>query len=196
MQGINRLDSFLQDIIKDKSKELLIEIILVKVHAKAKDVYGPLARVGSYVEGINSSRNKTADVNIGEFLICTEQTVLLLGQVINFLSWHWRYKVLCSLMSNSDLESLLKERSGKMGDKYHVYSKDFGRFNNEIYKTRNQTMAILKPSMPVHQMSQCTKEWWGERNRTNFWTQSMFPCLENPKFHAFLPIQTLHKSTQ
>ena len=86
IQGINRLDSFLQDIIKDKSKELLIEIILVKVHAKAKDVYGPLARVGSYVEGINSSRNKTVDVNIGEFLICTEQTVLLLGQVIIFLS--------------------------------------------------------------------------------------------------------------
>ena len=85
IQGINRLDSFLRDIIKDKWKELLVEIILVKVHAKAKDVYGPLARIGSYLEGINSSRNKTVDVNIGEFFICTQQTVLLLGQVSNFL---------------------------------------------------------------------------------------------------------------
>ena len=56
------------------------------MHAKAKDVYGPWVRIGSYLEGINRSRNKTVDVNIGEFLICTQQTVLLLVQVINFLS--------------------------------------------------------------------------------------------------------------
>ena len=72
--------------MKDNSKELLIEIISVKVHAKAKDVNGHLVRIGSYLEGINRSRNKTVDVNIGEILICTQQTVLLLGQVINFLS--------------------------------------------------------------------------------------------------------------
>ena len=71
MQGISRLDSFFRDIIKDKSKELLVEIILVKLHAKAKDVNGRLVRIGSYLERINRSRNKTVDVNIGEFLICT-----------------------------------------------------------------------------------------------------------------------------
>ena len=43
-----------------------------------RDVYGPLARMWSYLEEINSSRDKTVVVDIDTLLTCTQQTVLLL----------------------------------------------------------------------------------------------------------------------
>ena len=52
IQGINQLDSFMRDILKDKDKELLIKSILEKVHQRTRYAYGPLAGMWSYLEEI------------------------------------------------------------------------------------------------------------------------------------------------
>ena len=71
IQGINRLDSFMRDILKYKAKESLIESICEKVRQKTRDVYGPVSRMRSYLEEINSSRDETVHVDIDIFLTCT-----------------------------------------------------------------------------------------------------------------------------
>lgn len=51
------------DILKDKDKDLLIESILEKLTQRRRDVYGPSARMWSYLEGINSSRDKIVNAD-------------------------------------------------------------------------------------------------------------------------------------
>ena len=62
-------------------------------------MYGPVAKMRSYLEKIKSSRDETVDVDIDTFLTCIQQTVLFLGQAINSLLHHRRYNALSSCMT-------------------------------------------------------------------------------------------------
>lgn len=81
-----------------------------------KVVYGPLTRIWSYLEEVNSSRDETVDVDIETLLTCTQQSVLLLAQAMNSLLYDRRYNALSYSMPYSDLKILLKEKSSTMGD--------------------------------------------------------------------------------
>ena len=67
------------------------ENILEKLPQRTKVVYGPLARIWSYLEEDNSSGDETVDVDIDTLLTCTQQSVLLLAQAMNSLLYDRRY---------------------------------------------------------------------------------------------------------
>ena len=85
---------------------------------------GTLDRMRSYLEEVNSSRDKTVYVGIDILLTYTQQTVLLLGQTITSLLYHCRHNPLFSCMPYNDLKSLLKERSGTMGNEGDLVGKE------------------------------------------------------------------------
>ena len=72
IEGVNRLDNFMRDILKDKkrSNELIVENVLEKVHSKTRDVYGLLAKMWSDLEDINSSRDGSINVDNDTLLTC------------------------------------------------------------------------------------------------------------------------------
>ena len=92
----------MRDNLNGKGKELLMQDILEKVRHRTRDVYGPLARMWSYLEEINSSRDKTVDVDIDTLSTCTRKAVLLLGQTINSLLYHHR----CQLIDTEEIPKI------------------------------------------------------------------------------------------
>ena len=92
----------MRDNLKGKGKELLMQDILEKVRHRTRGVYGPLARMWSYLEEINSSRDKTVDVDIDTLSTCTRKAVLLLGQTINSLLYHHR----CQLIDTEEIPKI------------------------------------------------------------------------------------------
>ena len=51
------------DILKEKNKNVLIESIVEKLTQRRRDLYRPLARIWSYLKGINTSRDKIVDID-------------------------------------------------------------------------------------------------------------------------------------
>ena len=90
---VHRLDSFMKEILKEKRKrtDLSMESVLEKIQAKTREVYGPLARVWSYLEDLNESRDTSVEVDINSLLDCTQKTVLLLSQAINSIVYQRRF---------------------------------------------------------------------------------------------------------
>ena len=121
IEEVDRLDDFIRDILqcKKRSNELLVE----KVHSKNRDIYGSLNKIWSYLEDINGWKDDTINVDINTLLICTQQTVSLLGQTIKSILCYRRYNTSFSAMSYSDSKMVLNDQSNEMSDEGYPFGK-------------------------------------------------------------------------
>jgi len=70
---------------------------------------GPLSRVWAELEKAVNSKKNDVGIDAEGMLKMTHQTVLLLGQTLNTLSFHCRYNVLNVLLeSATETKSMLK----------------------------------------------------------------------------------------
>ena len=121
IEEVDCLDDFIRDILqcKKRSNELLVE----KVHSKNRDIYGSLNKIWSYLEDINGLKDDTINVDINTLLICTQQTVLLLGQTIKSILCYRRYNAFFSVMSYSDSKMVLNDQSNEMSEEGYPFGK-------------------------------------------------------------------------
>ena len=121
IEEVDRLDDFIRDVLqcKKRSNELLVE----KVHSKNRDIYGSLNKIWSYLEDINGWKDDTINVDINTLLICTQQTVSLLGQTIKSILCYRRYNASFSAMSYSDSKMVLNDQSNEMSDEGYPFGK-------------------------------------------------------------------------
>ena len=147
---VHRLDSFMKEILKEKRKrtELSMESVLEKLQAKTREVYGPLARVWSYLEDLNESRDTSVEVDINSLLDCTQKTVLLLlSQAINSILYQRRFNTLSAILPYSESKQIIREKADIMGRNGDLFGKEFNDHLSEMRKAKNQTIAIYsKPS--------------------------------------------------
>ena len=121
IEEVARLDDFIRDVLqcKKRSNELLVE----NVHSKNRDIYGSLNKIWSYLEDINGWKDDTINVDINTLLICTQQTVLLLGQAIKSILCYRRYNAFFSVMSYSDSKMVLNDQSNEMSEEGYPFGK-------------------------------------------------------------------------
>ena len=113
------MDEFLKGIMKDKKKsnEILLYSILEKVQKNTRDIFGPLARMWDYLENVvkkPSDEGESVSVNLEGLLSYTKQTVLVLGQALNTVSYHRKYNALSVLMS----PNLLGKKDTLLGNQF------------------------------------------------------------------------------
>ena len=121
IEEVARLDDFIRDVLqcKKRSNELLVE----NVHSKNRDIYGSLNKIWSYLEDINGLKDDTINVDINTLLICTQQTVSLLGQTIKSILCYRRCNAFFSVMSYSDSKMVLNDQSNEMSDEGYPFGK-------------------------------------------------------------------------
>jgi len=109
--SVKKLDEFIREIMKEKRKnsEIAFEGVLEKAQQKAHSIMGPLSRVWVELEKAVNSKKNDVGIDAEGMLKMTHQTVLLLGQTLNTLSFHCRYNVLNVLLeSATETKSMLK----------------------------------------------------------------------------------------
>ena len=91
--------SSLRDILKEKRKtnKQNIENVLEKLQGKTVDAMGPLLKFWNILEGAKGVEEYAAQISIKDLLHYVEQTVLLLGQSSNPITYHRRLNVLRSV---------------------------------------------------------------------------------------------------
>ena len=114
LDNVKKLDDFLRDILKEKRKtnEQNIENVLEKLQRKTVDVMGPLSKLWNILEGAKGAEEDAVQISINDLLHYVEQTVLLLGQSSNAITYHRRLNVLGSVMNSQyQVKSMLKEKA-------------------------------------------------------------------------------------
>ena len=114
LDNVKKLDDFLRDILKEKHKtnEQNIENVLEKLQRKTVDVMGPLSKLWNILEGAKGAEEDALQISINDLLHYVEQTVLLLGQSSNAITYHRRLNVLGSVMNSQyQVKSMLKEKA-------------------------------------------------------------------------------------
>ena len=95
---VKTLDDFAKDILKDKKKQkdLDFDKVLEKSQGRNRSVTGPLSKIWTAVESARLSQEDSVEVDLKEIQEFVEQTVLLLGQASNSISYY-RFYILLAL---------------------------------------------------------------------------------------------------
>ena len=90
------MDEFLKDLLKKKNKNnsLVIDEVLGKIHKKVLSVMSPISK--KWLKSKNSKKSSTLSF---EILSLEKQTICLLNQTGNTISYHRRYNILLSMCS-------------------------------------------------------------------------------------------------
>ena len=110
-QENGRIFKFLKDLLKEKNKNnsLAIDEILGKIQKRALSVMGPLFKVWLKLE--NAKKSDAPPLSLDKTLSLLEQTIYLLGQASNSISYHWRYNILSSVCSPQEAKNMLKNKA-------------------------------------------------------------------------------------
>ena len=144
---VKKLDDFLKDLLIEKQKNFgkQWDHVLEKIQRKTTDVMGPLSKVWSILEDAKNSKNDEVTVSIKDLLQYVEQTVLLLGQSVNSMTYHRRYNILLNIMNSpSDVKTMLREKATLL-EKHDkdLFGKKFRNHITETVKSRNKTREVL-----------------------------------------------------
>ena len=96
------LDDFLKDILKDKKmqKDLNFDKVLEKIQGRNRSVMGSLSKIWTAVNSARLSKEDLLEVDLKEVQEFVEQTVLLLGQASNSISYYRRFYMLLALTNS------------------------------------------------------------------------------------------------
>ena len=88
LNQVKKMDEFLRDLLKEKNKNnsLAINEILGKIQKRTLSVMGPLSKVWLKLE--NAKKSDAPPLSLDEILSLLEQTICLLGQTSNSISYH------------------------------------------------------------------------------------------------------------
>ena len=90
LDNVRKLDNFLRDILKEKRKtnEQNFKKVLEKLQRKTVDVTGPLSKLWNILEGAKRAEEDAVQISINDLTYYFDQTVLLLGQSSNAITYH------------------------------------------------------------------------------------------------------------
>ena len=94
------LDDFLRGVLEENHKYLQMQEdkLLQKMQQKVLYVLGPLSKIWQKIEDSTQCKTDRVDTDLGEFEELTEQSIMMLGQVFNNITYHSRLSVLNVLM--------------------------------------------------------------------------------------------------
>ena len=144
---VKTLDDFVKGILKDKKKQKDVDfdIVLEKAQGRNRSVMGPLLKIWTAVESARLSQKDSVEVDLKEIQEFVEQTVLLLGQALNSISYYRIFDMLLAL-TNSPPQSkqMLREDSEllQMNNK-NLFGKKFRENIWDTSKSKKQTLKML-----------------------------------------------------
>lgn len=150
---VKKLDDFVRGIIKDshhsKSSHDLVEgdNVLEKIQSRVRDVMGPLSRLWSMIEKATKSEKQEVNLSIDDLQELVEQTVVMVGQCSNTITYHRRFAVLKNLMGIQQAKETLREKASLLQkhDK-QLLGEKFRSHIVEVTKSKNTTMEAFSKS--------------------------------------------------
>ena len=110
LNQVKKIDESLRDLLMEKNKtnSVAVDEILGKIQKKTLSVMGPLSKVWLKLE--NARKSDAPPLPLEEILSLLEQTICLLGQTSNSISYHGMYNILSSVCSPQEAKNMIKNK--------------------------------------------------------------------------------------
>ena len=142
-----KLDEFVRDILKDKHKprDLDLDITFEKVQTRNINVMGPLSKLYWMLKKASSSEEEEVSLDLDQIKEYVEQSICLLGQSTNALTYQRRFHILTALnCSPQQAKEMLREKSDlfQQEDK-SLFGKKFNEHLISSAKSKKQTIELF-----------------------------------------------------
>ena len=126
VKGTQKLDEYIKELLSDSKKlsTLNQEKALKGTQEKVASILGPLTRLWSIMEAEREALADDDEATSGHMEMATlfEQSILLIGQAFNAITYHRRLNILNTIIDNSiKVKEILKERSVDLDDMENPY---------------------------------------------------------------------------
>ena len=144
-----KMDEFFKDMLEERKmkSQLAWDQILEKLQHKTVNVYGPLSKVWLTLEDALASDVQQPVIDLEELAKLVEQTILLLGQSFNAVTYHRRLSALTGIMAdNKKAKSTLKDQAKLLEEgEDSLFGKQFRKQIIETAKTRKESKDVYQP---------------------------------------------------
>ena len=86
--------------------------LLQKMQQKLLNVLGPLSKIWQKIKDSTQCKTDRVEIDLCQFKELTEQSIIMLGQVFNNVTYNRRLSVLNALMKEQKPKQMLKEKAG------------------------------------------------------------------------------------
>ena len=156
LDPVKKLDDFARGILKKKCNQVDLDLgcVFEKIQTKTRNVMGPLSRLWTMVEEAGRSKEDQVPISLDLIKEHIEQTILLLGQASNSISYQRRYSILLGIVgSPPKIKEMLREEAVLL-QKHdtELFGKKFREHITETSKAKKQTLEVFggqqKKQMP------------------------------------------------
>ena len=141
------LDDFLRGVLEENHKYLQMQEdkLLQKMQQKVLNVLGPLSKIWQKIEDSTQCKTDRVEIDLGEFKELTEQSIMMLGQVFNNITYNRRLSVLNALMKGCKSKQMLKEKASIFSESHkELFGQNFREDWCTNLKTKQKYQEVLR----------------------------------------------------
>ena len=147
-----KMDDFFRELLDERRRksELSLDSVLEKIQQKTVNVFGPLSKVWLAVENALASKDNQPQISLEDMAQQVEQTILLLGQTFNALTYQRRLSALSAVMlDHKKAQATLKEQSHLLEDSGAcLFGKSFRKHVVDTAKAKKESKEVYGNRRP------------------------------------------------
>ena len=149
IQGPKKLDDLFKELLEEKKKktELFWDSNLERIQQKTLHVFGPLSKVWMTIEEANDAESTKVEIPLEDLTTSLEQSVMLLGQAINSMTYKRRCNALSAVMSDTrKIKSTVKEQAALFASNKddNLFGKPFRKHVMDTFKAKKESSEVYK----------------------------------------------------
>ena len=119
--------------------------LLQKMQQKVLNVLGPLSKIWQKIEDSTQCKTDRVEIDLGEFKELTEQSIMMLGQVFNNITYNRCLSVLNALMKEHKSKQMLKEKASIFSESHkELFGQNFREDWCTNLKTKQKYQEVLR----------------------------------------------------
>ena len=141
------LDEFLRGVLEKNHKysQMLEDKLLQKMQQKVLNVLGPLSKIWQKIENSTQCKTDRVEIDLFEFKELTEQSIMMLGQVFNNITYNRCLSVLNALMKEHKFKQMLKEKANIFSESHkELFEQNFREDWCTNLKTKQKYQEVLR----------------------------------------------------
>jgi len=140
------LDGFIKSLMEDnyKSYQVNNDKTLGRIQSRIMNSMGPLTKLWSLIDEALTSNLEKVEVTMEDINEYVEQTITMLGQAYNNISYQRRIQSLSCIMNDTQAKQTLKDKAHILDDHNDLFGE---RFKNDWYqtmKTKQKCQEVLQ----------------------------------------------------
>ena len=146
------MDDFVKELMEEQRNffQLSSDKVFKKIQQKVLTVMGPLGKVWLTLENAMSTKRQKVEITLEDLKEYTEQTVILIGQVYNSMSYQRRLNALSTMMKEAKAKEVLKDKSDMFTSNDELFGEKFKDDWTKTMKSKKKYKELLNQNKPSY----------------------------------------------